>query len=135
MYLGIYLNILADLRSTNFIQPGINVQMVNMAALSSGRINDEIEQISLYNVRPLLLHGYIAPFLVLYSVWLYMWTIVYGVNDYFEAGLIVLAIVGLLQILSGLFCLWFVEVRCLLTCSKVRFEKQTVLFSYYVNIF
>ena len=88
-----------------------------MAAPS--RLNDEIQQISLHNVRPLLFHGYVTPFIVLYSVWLYMWTVVYGIEEYFEAGLIVLAILGLLQILSCLFCLWFVEVRCLLSCSKV----------------
>lgn len=86
---------------------------------ASRKLNDEIEQISLHNVRPLLFHGYVAPFIVLYAVWLYMWTVVYGIGDYFEPGLIVLAIIGLLQILSCLFCLWFVEVRCFLTCSRV----------------
>ena len=44
---------------------------------------------------------------------------VYGVEEYFEASLIALAVIGLLQILVSLFCLWSVDVRCALTCSKV----------------
>ncbi len=83
-------------------------------------IGDEIRHISLYNPRPVVFHGYIAPFMFLYGCWLYVWAQVYGVEDYFEAGLIGFAIIGLLQILSCLFCAWFVEVKCFLTCSKVR---------------
>ena len=93
----------------------------------ASRLNEEIQQIALFNVRPLLLHGYVTPFIVLYAVLLYMWTAVYGVSEYFEAGLIVLAIIGLLQILSCLFCLWFVEVRCLLTCSRVSIRNMHYL--------
>ncbi|KAJ7372377.1 hypothetical protein OS493_019827 [Desmophyllum pertusum] len=58
-----------------------------------------------------------GPFIPLYLTWLYFWTVVYGVTDYFEAGLIALAVVGILQILSCLFCHWSVHVRCLFTCS------------------
>ena len=89
-------------------------------------MNEEIDNISLYNINPLLLHGYIGPFVALYGLWLYFWTVVYGVDDYFEAGLIALAIIGLLQILVSLFCLWFVPVRCFLTCSKVLFIFTTI---------
>ena len=83
------------------------------------RLNDEIDHVDLYNLRPLLLHGYVAPFILLYSIWLYCWIAIYGVNEYFEAGLIALAIVGILQVLVCLFCHWFVEIQCLMTCSKV----------------
>ena len=83
-------------------------------------LNEEIQQLSLYNLRPIVLHGYVAPFLVLYTGWLYVWMAIYGVEDYYEAGLIALAIIGLLQILTCLFCHWFVDVRTLLTCTKVR---------------
>jgi len=91
--------------------------MVNMAAES---LNDELEYVKLYRIRPLLLHFYLGPFIPIYLTWLYFWTVVYGVTDYFEAGLIALAAVGILQILSCLFCHWSVHVRCLFTCSAVR---------------
>ena len=86
-------------------------------------IGTEIQHISLHNLRPLILHGYIGPFLVLYGLWLYTWVVVYGLDGYFEAGLIALAMIGLLQILCCLFCHWFVSVQCALTCSKVGFDK------------
>lgn len=82
-------------------------------------LTDEIAYISLYNVRPILLHGYVLPFVVLYLAWLYMWFFVYGIEEYFEAGCIAVAVIGLLQILTCLFCHWFVEVKCFMTCSKV----------------
>nr|KAG5706602.1 hypothetical protein BaRGS_005672 [Batillaria attramentaria] len=53
-----------------------------------------------------------------------MWTVVYGVDDYFEAGLIAFAIIGLVQILTALFCLWSIEVRCWMTCSKREDEPE-----------
>lgn len=90
---------------------------VNMAAES---LNDELEYVKLYRIRPLLLHFYLGPFIPIYLTWLYFWTVVYGATDYFEAGLIALAAVGILQILSCLFCHWSVHVRCLFTCSAVR---------------
>ena len=88
-------------------------------ALQNKGIGTEIQHISLHNLRPLILHGYIGPFLILYGVWLYMWVVIYGLEGYFEAGLIALAMIGLLQILCCLFCHWFVSVQCALTCSKV----------------
>ena len=82
-------------------------------------LNDELEYVKLYRIRPLLLHFYLGPFIPIYLTWLYFWTVVYGVTDYFEAGLIALAVVGILQVLSCLFCHWSVHVRCLFTCSAV----------------
>ena len=82
-------------------------------------MSDEIESVSLYNLRPTIFHGYVFPFLFSYSFWLYFWVVVYGVNEYFEAGLIALAFIGCAQILVCLFCHWSVHIRCSLTCSKV----------------
>lgn len=88
--------------------------------MAAESLNDELEYVKLYRIRPLLLHFYLGPFIPIYLTWLYFWTVVYGVTDYFEAGLIALAVVGILQILSCLFCHWSVHVRCLFTCSVVR---------------
>jgi len=86
---------------------------------ASTALNEEIQSVTYYNILPLFLHGYIGPFVILYGVWYYCWTFVYGLEDYFEAGLIVLALIGFIQILVSLFCVWSVSVRCFLTCSKV----------------
>jgi len=32
-----------------------------------------VQKVSLYNQKPVLLHGYAGPFIVLYAVWLFMW--------------------------------------------------------------
>ena len=83
-------------------------------------INDEIQHISLHNSRKIIFHGYIFPFVFLHIAWLYVWTAEFDYNDtQFELGMIGFAIVGLLQILTTLFCLWFVQVKVLLTCSSV----------------
>ncbi|XP_060069748.1 endoplasmic reticulum transmembrane helix translocase-like [Ylistrum balloti] len=87
---------------------------------SSTPLNEEVQSVTCYNIRPLILHGYIGPFVLLYSVWFYCWTCVYGLEEYYEAGLIALAFIGFLQILSSLFCLWSVDVRCVFTCSKAK---------------
>ncbi|XP_076436268.1 endoplasmic reticulum transmembrane helix translocase-like [Babylonia areolata] len=82
-------------------------------------LNEEIQRLSYHNIRPVVLHGYVLPFIFIYAGWFYTWTMVYGMDDYFEAGLIAFAIVGLFQILTALFCMWSIEVRCAMTCSKV----------------
>ena len=105
----------------------------NIMDLQNKAIGTEIQHISLHNLRPLILHGYIGPFLVLYGLWLYMWVVVYGVEGYFEGGLIAVAIIGLLQILCCLFCHWFVGIRCALTCSKVCLQPLPLLPAWYDN--
>lgn len=87
--------------------------------MAAGSLNEELEYVKLYRIRPVLLHFYLLPFIPVYVAWLYLWTVVYGISDYFEAGLIALAVVGLLQILCCLFCHWSVHVRCFFTCSAV----------------
>ncbi|XP_050396318.1 endoplasmic reticulum transmembrane helix translocase [Patella vulgata] len=82
-------------------------------------VNEEIQRLCYHNIRPVIFHGYVAPFILIYSAWLYTWTFAYGVDDYFEGGLIAFAIIALFQVLTSLFCLWSIDVRCALTCSKV----------------
>jgi len=84
-------------------------------------VNEEIESVSLYTLRPLLLHGYVLPFmLLLYGGWLYVWLAVLGLSDYVEAGCIGFVIIGLLQVVCSLLCHWFISVRCFLTCNRVQ---------------
>lgn len=80
-------------------------------------LNEEIQSITLYNIRPTAFHGYILPFMIIYGLWLYIFTVHYEMNEY---AFISLAGIGLLHVLISLFCLWFVHVYCFLACKKVR---------------
>uniref|UniRef100_A0A131Z2X6 Endoplasmic reticulum transmembrane helix translocase n=1 Tax=Rhipicephalus appendiculatus TaxID=34631 RepID=A0A131Z2X6_RHIAP len=81
-------------------------------------VDELVQRISLHTRKPFLLDGCVSPFLTLYTAWLYLWTCVYGVSEYYEAGLIALACLGVVHILTCLFCHWSVHVRCLLSCRR-----------------
>lgn len=83
-------------------------------------LSEEIQETSLYNQRHVLLHGNVLPFLILYSGWLYVWAFYLGLSEYVEAGFIGMAVIGVIQVLASLFCHWFVQVNCVMTCSKVH---------------
>lgn len=87
--------------------------------MSAGKLTSDIDSIELYREKPLLLHGYIWPFVAFYGIWFGYWTQALGVGEYVELGLIGFAVIAVLQILTGLFCYWFVSVRCLLMYRKV----------------
>ncbi|KAF7243563.1 Cation-transporting ATPase 13A1 [Paragonimus skrjabini miyazakii] len=81
-------------------------------------LTQDIASVELYNARSPFFHGYVLPFVLLYSVWLGVWFTSLGFVDYFELGLIVTAVIAVLQILICLFCHWFVDFRCLMKFSK-----------------
>lgn len=91
--------------------------LVNMAP-PAACVDELVQRISLHTRKPFLLDGCVSPFLTLYTAWLYLWTCVYGVSEYYEAGLIALACLGVVHILTCLFCHWSVHVRCLLSCRR-----------------
>ena len=91
-------------------------------------LSDSLKETHLYRMRPVVYHGYVLPFVLLYSVWSYVWVFYLGFSDFFEAGMIGYAIIGLLQVLCCLFCYWFVQVQCLLTCSKVCNIYMKIIF-------
>jgi len=94
-------------------------------------IDDLVQSVSLHIPRQFLFHGYILPFLTLYGCWLYGWFFVYGVEEYYEAGLIGVAVIGLVQILSCLCCHWSVHVQCFLTCKSVSILREMTQFKSY----
>lgn len=83
-------------------------------------LSEDVDYIKLYIARPTYQHGYAAPFVLLYGVWLYIWATVLGFEGTFEAGMIGAAVIAVLQMLVGLFCLWSVHFNCLCTCKEVR---------------
>ncbi|VDM49613.1 unnamed protein product [Toxocara canis] len=88
-----------------------------------GSVDQLVHSITPYTTKPIIAHAYVGPFILLYGTWLYLWCGLYGVNDYWELGCIVMAGIGLLQVntplpvLTVLFCHWFVAIHCLFTCS------------------
>lgn len=91
-------------------------------------LNDEIESIKPYNFRPFWLHLNIGPFFLAYIVWFIVWTRQFGVEEYPELGMIVTAVIAILQVVTCLFCYWFVEFRVLMQCSRVEnAEKAEVV--------
>ena len=92
---------------------------MNKMGSKSRSIDDLIQSMSYHNLRPLILHGYALPFVALYLVWLYIWLCIQGYEENYEVGLVGIAVIGFIQILTSLFCLWSVSVKVLLTTSPV----------------
>ena len=82
-------------------------------------LSDEVLSIELFKSSPLLLHGYVVPFICLYTIYFSIWIFVYGMFNYFEVGCIILAFLGIVQILVCLACHWSIHVRAKLTARKV----------------
>nr|CAH8841422.1 unnamed protein product [Trichobilharzia regenti] len=95
-----------------------------------GNSDVDIANVELYSLRPLLFHGYILPFVLLYAIWVGYWTSVLGFYEYMELGFIVVAAIGFVQIIVCLCCHWFVGFECLMTCRK----QTSVAASEYVKV-
>ena len=97
---------------------------------SQPKIDELVQSVTLYVPRPFILNGFVLPFIILYSSWTYIWFFVYGVWDYYEAGIIGVCLIGLCQLFCCLCCHWSVHVRCFFTCNKV-----IIMFQIKWNIF
>ncbi|GIY91854.1 manganese-transporting ATPase 13A1 [Caerostris extrusa] len=87
-------------------------------ASSTYGVDDLVDNVTLYRSRHLLFSGFVGPFVIFYFAWFYIFNFRYGFEEYFEAGMIALAIIGIVQVLTCLFCLWSVHIRCLLSYNK-----------------
>ncbi|KRX96276.1 putative cation-transporting ATPase 13A1, partial [Trichinella pseudospiralis] len=87
-----------------------------------------VDHVRLYNPKSLLLHGYVAPFIVAYGTSFFLWSVIYGFFEYFELFCIVFSVIGFLQIIVVLLCFWSISARCLLTCSETKdpFSAQLI---------
>lgn len=95
--------------------------------MMAASLDQNVQSISLHKSLPIVLHGYIWPFMVLYTIWLYLWLAVFGIDDYYEPGLIALAIIGVIQILVCLSCYWSVHIRAVLATLKVCHEHAALI--------
>ncbi|XP_033227041.1 manganese-transporting ATPase 13A1 [Belonocnema kinseyi] len=89
-----------------------------MATNSQSRVDDLVLSVTLYNQLRNIFNGYILPFVFLYLIWIYCWIFVYGIEEYYDAGLVGFAAIGLLQIFVCLCCQWSVHIYCFLNCVK-----------------
>jgi len=85
-----------------------------------------VSNVGLYRSRHPLLHGYTSPFIPLYLSWLYLWFVVYGYEEWLEAGAVIGAVLVILNILVILSCYWSVHFLALMTCSKVDPKNSLV---------
>lgn len=90
-----------------------------MASSVKDSQNELVKSVSCYNEKPLILHGYIGPFVSIYVLLVYTWFTKYLHSDAQETWFIAVAAMVLLQILSYLFCHWSVHVRCFLAFTRV----------------
>lgn len=107
-----------------FVEPVLYIhKRVSMATTyrrtDEPRIDDLVQSVSLHNPRKWMFNGYILPFVLLQSVWIYCWVFVYGIDEYYEAGLTGIAAIGVLQIFLCLCCQWSVHIHTFLNCSSV----------------
>ena len=86
------------------------------------RVDELIQRISLHTPNPLVLHFTIFPFILLYSCWLYCWIFVFGLDEYYEAGLVALVGIAFVQIFTCLCCFWSVHFRTFTSCRTVSWN-------------
>ncbi|XP_066909536.1 endoplasmic reticulum transmembrane helix translocase [Halyomorpha halys] len=91
------------------------------------RIDELVQSVTLYKLRPVILQGTIWPFIIPYlAVW-YCWFFIYDSDEFTEAGFVGTAVIAVAQILSCLCCYWSVHVQSFLTCKKVKFPDNAEL--------
>lgn len=88
-------------------------------AATSPRVDELVQSVSLHNARRWMFNGYIMPFMILESLWISCWTFVYGIDEYYDAGLVGIATIGVLQVLLCLCCQWSVHIHTFVNCSSV----------------
>ncbi|XP_073824966.1 endoplasmic reticulum transmembrane helix translocase-like [Musca autumnalis] len=92
-----------------------------------GSLDDLVQYVGLYVRNPLVLSGLILPFVPLYFGAFYLWIAVYGIEEHYEAGLVSVAAIAFVHILTLLCCYWSVHVLAFLNCRKVKVPKTGVL--------
>ena len=91
-----------------------------MATTASSRVDELVQTVTLHNPRKLLFTGYILPSVILHAAWIYSWIFIYGIDEYYDAGLVGIAAIGVLQIFICLCCQWSVHIHTFLNCSSEK---------------
>ena len=89
-------------------------------AVKSQNLDDLVNYVSLHTQNSILFSGIVLPFSILYICVFYIWIMVYGVDAYYEAGIVAICILVFLHVITCLCCFWSVHVQTFLNCRKVR---------------
>lgn len=103
-----------------------------MATTASSRVDELVQTVTLHNPRKLLFTGYVLPSVILHTVWIYSWIFVYGIDEYYDAGLVGIAAIGVLQIFICLCCQWSVHIHTFFNCSSVSW--RLFIIRKYINL-
>lgn len=87
-------------------------------------MSEDVDYVTCLKPLPFALHGYVWPFALGYVLLLVGWTWLHGPLEQMEGFFIGCAIIGVLNIVTCLFCVWSVHIRCKLTCSKVSSVEE-----------
>lgn len=93
-------------------------------------LDNLVQYVQLYKPVPTVLQGTVLPFMIIYLVQFYTWIFVYGFEEYYEAGFLLVALVAVFQILLCLSCYWSVHVQCILACTGVSPCDDSYLYSW-----
>ncbi|KAH8319179.1 hypothetical protein KR067_012913 [Drosophila pandora] len=116
-------------------------------ALSTAKLDDLVQYVSLHVRIPTPLTGVVLPFVPLYLGAFYLWIHVYGSNSpgeddfvppenstttdvgttWNDVGFIGVLAIAFLHVLTLLFCYWSVHVLAFLTCRRVKLPGPNVL--------
>lgn len=102
--------------------------MIDKLKRNAANIDDLVEYVTLHTVSPVALSGVVWPFALSYLVCLFF--IYQSGDENYELGLIVLAAVACIHILTSLCCYWSVHISAFLNCRKVSCH----LLSYFIQI-
>lgn len=82
-------------------------------------LDNLIQYVTLHEKLPTAISGIVLPFVALYLIAFYLWYNVYGVEEFYEAGIVCIVALAILHVFTCLCCYWSVHVLTFLNCRKV----------------
>lgn len=82
-------------------------------------LDNLIQYVTLHERLPTAICGIVLPFVALYLLAFYLWYNVYGVEEFYEAGIVCIVALAMLHVFTCLCCYWSVHVLTFLNCRKV----------------
>ena len=103
---------------------------LTLCKITEMALGEEVKSLSLYREKHILFHGYVFPFIALYVAVVVGWTTTQEEwLAHAEPLYITLAAIAAANVVTCLFCVWSVHVRCALSLKRVRVAEL------YIKIF
>lgn len=87
-------------------------------------VDELVQSVTCYNIRPLALHVYFAPFVLIYAFLMFKWFTYFSQQESQEMWFICVAVAVVCQILAYLMSLWSVRVNCWFAYSFTRHPEN-----------